>query len=311
MLQLLVELLPCLVGGLLLGRRWPGLPGRLAPLLVRWGVPLSLVGLLLRSGLRTELLSAGLMAAAGSACGLLLVRWLAPLRRRLGDSSLQLGSVAGNTAYWGLPAALALLPPAAIGQAITYDLVGTLLTWTIGPLLLEGTPATATEVLRGLRNSPACQGLLIALLLQQTPWSGAIAAALWWPARLTLLLGLMIVGMRLAVMRQERRMAAPISAGPRLALTLKLLLFPALMLLLAGLLRLPPLVRDAVVLQAAAPTAVSVLLLSEAAAARGAHPDPAAASHQVENAAGLVFWGTGLALLTVPLWWRLLSVLAG
>ncbi len=53
MLQLLLELVPCLLGGLWLGRRLPGLPERIAPALMRWGVPLSLVGLLLKGGLNS------------------------------------------------------------------------------------------------------------------------------------------------------------------------------------------------------------------------------------------------------------------
>ena len=50
-----LELLPSLGLGLLLGRLFPGLPARLAPPLITWGVPISLVGLLLRSGLRADL----------------------------------------------------------------------------------------------------------------------------------------------------------------------------------------------------------------------------------------------------------------
>jgi predicted permease len=56
-----------------------------------------------------------------------------------------------------------------------------------------------------------------------------------------------------------------------------------------------------VVLQAAAPTAVAVLLLAEAT------PQPAGAITQA--AAGLVMVSTLLALLSVPLWARLLAVL--
>jgi predicted permease len=50
-------------------------------------------------------------------------------------------------------------------------------------------------------------------------------------------------------------------------------------------------VRHAVVLQAAAPTAISVLLIAEAS---GMHQD---------RTAHLVLWSTLLALGTVPLWW--------
>ncbi len=263
-LRFAVELLPCLLLGLGLGRWRPGLPARLAPPQVHWGVPISMGGLL-------------------------LIRLLPPLRQRLGAGTLQLGSVMGNTAYWGLPAALALLPPAALTHTISYDLVGTLVTWSVGPLLAEGTPA---------RPRP-----LLALLVQLTPWHQSLAALLWWPARAVLLVALTLVGMRLGVLLsagQVGRAGSSSSDGLVLAMACKLLLLPALLLLVTALLPLPELVGDAVVLQAAAPTAISVLLIGEAAEARGRRGEAA-------PAAALVLWSTLAALVTVPLWGLLLA----
>jgi hypothetical protein len=288
-LRFALELLPALGLGLLLGRAFPGLPSRLAGPLIQWGVPISLTGLLLQAGLRPDLLVSGAMALAGTVLGLLL------LRRWLPSGSLQLGSVTGNTAYWGLPVAVALLPAAAIGHAITYDLVGTLITWAIGPLLVEGLPARWGALLAALRTSPASRGLVVAVLVQLTPWSAAVASLLWWPARIVLLVALAVVGMRLGVMLRQSRPLA--SSGVAAALAIKLVLFPALMLAACLVLRLPALVREAVVLQAAAPTAISVLLLAEAR--------PGAAD--ADGAAALVLGGTLLALGTVPLWWGLLA----
>ena len=293
-LRFAIELLPCLLLGILLGRWRPGLPARLAPPLVHWGVPISMVGLLLRAGLNRELLMAALLAALASGGGLLLVHLLPPLRHRLGAGSLKLGSVVGNTAYWGLPAALALLPPAAMVYAISYDLVGTLVTWSVGPPLVEGRAAQPRALLRALLESPASRGLLLALALQLTPWSARLAGLLWWPARAVLLVALLLVGMRLGLMVDRPRGGGAVP-GLALALTLKLAALPALVLAVTAPLPLPELVGDAVVLQAAAPTAISVLLIGEAAQARG-RPDEA------EPAAALVLWSTLAALLTVPLW---------
>ncbi len=306
MLRFSLALMPSLAIGLLLGRCLPGLPARLAPPLVRWGVPISLVGLLLRSGLHPDLLVSGVMAALASGGGLLLICGLPPLRDRLARASLQLGSVVGNTAYWGLPAALALLPPAALAPVISYDLVGTLVTWSVGPLLLEGRRTSSAAILAALVGSPAGRGLLIALALQQTPWGDAIAALLWWPARAVFLLALSLVGMRLGLMLR----AAPggVEPGERqvggqglaFALLAKLVILPAALLAATALLPLPELVGDAVVLQAAAPTAVSVLLIAEAAEARGREGEAG-------PAAALVAWSTLAALISVPLWWLLLQ----
>lgn len=309
MLRFLLELVPPLGVGLLLGMRFPGLPGRLSPPLITWGIPISLVALLLRSGFRAELLTAALMAAAASSLGLLLMR-LPALGRCIPEGSLQLGCVVGNTGYWGLPVALALLPAGAIGFTIAFDLMATLITWSLGPLLVDRGTTDVRRQLQVLATSPAMRGLALAVLLHRTPWSAGLAQWLWWPARLVVLVALALVGMRLGLMLRRRPPGTADPAG-RSALVAplvgKLLVLPAAMLLLAGLLGLPSPLRDAVVLQAAAPTALSVLLLTEAASA-GQRPSPEAGGRQVvETVASLVLWSTALALVSVPLWWWLLS----
>lgn len=285
----LLELVPALLLGLLLARRWPELSQRLAPPLVRWGVPFSLMGLMLRSGLQWRYAEMLVLALALVASGLLLVH-AAP--RLFPGPAERLGAVVGNTAYFGIPAALALLPPAAVGYAISYDLSATLFTWTIGPSLIERRPLAWRPLLRALAASPASQGLLGALLLQLTPWHGLLATWLWWPARVVVWLSLVMLGLRMAAV-----LGTPLPRSLLPSLLSKLLLFPLVVLGLALLLRLPALLLAPLVLQAAAPTAVSVLLLSEAA-----RVDP-------RRPAALVLWSTLAALISVPLWAALLGAL--
>jgi malate permease and related proteins len=299
-LHFLLELMPALSVGWLLSKRWPELAGRLAPPLVRWGVPFSLAGLLLRGGLRwdtTEVMSLALLLVAG---GLLLLHtpWG---RHLLATPPERLGAVVGNTAYFGIPAALALLPPQALSYAVGYDLAATLFTWTLGPLLLARRPLALQRVLPALLANPACQGLIGALLIQATPWQEPLAAWLWWPARTVMGLSLVVLGLRIGPLLGR---VLPWHLWP--ALLCKLLLFPLVALLLASALQLPPLLRSALVLQAAAPTAISVLLLSEAAPG-GREDEPSSGS--ARSAAALVLWSTLVALLSVPLWSWLLSSL--
>ncbi len=201
---------------MLLGYRIPSLPTRLAA--PWWGCCCA--------------------PASGETC------WTPALQRAMANGGLQLGCVVGHTGYVGIPVALALLPPQALGYSITYDLVGTLITWSVGPLLIGGLAVTPSKLLPIFLGSPALQGVAIALAIHFTPWGEAVAALLWIPSRLVV----------------------------------------------SQLLRLPELVRSAVVLQAAAPTAISLLLIAEAS---GLHQ---------ERAAHLVLWRTLLALLSVPLW---------
>ena len=297
MLNLLLELGPCLIGGLWLGRRYPALPQQLAPPLLRWGIPISITGLLLKGGLQTGNASAALITLLITATGLLLTRHWQLLSRALPQRSLQLGAVVGNTAYFGLPVAIALLPPQALSFSITYDLVGTLVTWGLGPLLLGDQPRSWRQQIEPVLHSPVVRALLVALPLALSPWSAKLAQWLWLPARLVLWLMLLLVGMRLAGLLQQPRQTPP-QAGLALAVLLKLLLLPALVLAMSLALALPPVLRQALVLQAAAPTAMSVLLLAEASQQKGRETIPAAR---------LVLWSTLLALLSVPLWWWLLA----
>jgi predicted permease len=301
-LRFACELLPPLVLGLLLGLRQPELPGRLVVPLVRWGVPVSLVGLLLRAGLHAELLVAALMAGLANTIGLLLLQRIGPLKRAIPSPSLRLGSVVGNTGYFGIPVAMALLPAQALGFSITYDLVGTFITWTIGPVMVQGKPADLSQGAAALAASPAFRGLAVALLLQLSPWAELVGRLLWWPSQLLLLLALSVVGMRLGVTLGQRRGAVLELRGARalgVALAVKLLALPILVLALGQLARLSPLVRDALVLQAAAPTAISALLLAELVGRDG------------EATAQLVLASTLLALGSVPLWWLVLGRLPG
>ena len=78
-----------------------------------------------------------LIAVAAIALMLMILRGLSAGFAALGRPDLQLGSCIGNTAYFGIPATLALLPPEALPVSIGYDLGATLLVWSLGPLWLN------------------------------------------------------------------------------------------------------------------------------------------------------------------------------
>ncbi|MFN9630746.1 MAG: AEC family transporter [Cyanobacteriota bacterium] len=292
MARLPLELVPCLGLGVVLGMALPWLPARLGPVLIRWGIPLSLAALLLRSELSLTLVRAILLGLLVPLASLLLLG-LPPLREGLGHNVLWLGAALGNTGYWGLPVALALLPPQALATAVVYDMAGTIVAWSVGPLMLRGARGAGWALWPMILASPALQGVALFAILVHTPWHGALARALWWPARLVLLLALTVVGMRLGLCLKDRTLT--LSAGVPWALAFKLLVVPALVWGLAVLLGLPSLDRQTLVLQGAAPTALSVLLLAESEGV------------EVSLASTMVLVSTFTAMVTVPLWWRLIQ----
>ena len=290
---------------------------------MRFGVPLSVMGLLLKGGLNWSLATIALTAALAISTWMLVLQGLPPAWRPVNSPTLQIGCALGNTAYFGIPVALALLPSEALPVSIGYDLGATLLAWSLGPFWLRrrsqggrsapsraadlstGRQSTISALLSQISASPASRGLVGALLVESTPWSDAIASGLWLPSRIVIVLALVVVGMRLGAIPDAGNASASDldkrseldqqpSGELRAALICKLLLFPCWVWLLCSLLPLSTLSRQALVLQGAAPAAISVLLMAEHS------------GKDADRAARLILRSTLLALISVPLWWYLL-----
>ena len=306
--SLFVELIPSLGLGLWIGWLKPGWTRPVAMPLVRFGVPISLMGLLLKGGIHWSMATNALIAALAIGLWMLGLQGLPSEAKPVDSPALQIGCAVGNTAYFGIPVALALLPSQALPISIGYDLGATLLAWSLGPFWLKQEAGGWRELMGHVMSSPATRGLLAALIVKATPWSNAIASALWLPSRMVIVLALVVVGMRLGSIQSARANAtqpatrlANRSRNQQLhaALACKLLLFPAWVWLLCSLLSLEPLTCQALVLQGAAPASISMLLMAEQA------------GRDAEQAASLLLRSTLLALVSVPLWWLVLMQTLG
>ncbi len=301
-LRLFSELLPLLALGYLIGRFKAGLSSQIAPPLINFGIPVSLMGLLLKSGMDWRLFEALAMSLLAIGLLIVVIRTFPKIRSLIGSRSLLLGSVFGNSGHFGIPISLALLPSQALSFSIGYDLGATLLVWSLGPILLGNSSselkgrAAWTNLLSVLTSSPATKGLVGALFVHLTPWSDQITSALWIPSRIVIVLALMVVGIRLGSfgsVNQSTNRTLFSLVGP--SLVIKLMFLPALMLALAKVFGLSTLMSNALVLQAATPTAISVLLLAEA-------------SGKEQNvAASLVVWSTLISLATISIWYLVLQ----
>ena len=300
---LLSELIPCLLIGYLLGRFKENLSLTISRPLISYGIPISLMGILLKSGLELPLIESAALALVAIGFLMTILNRLPSVNNLIQNRTLQLGSAFGNTGYFGIPVSLALLPDHALVYSIGFDLGATLVIWSLGPILLTDPSKVLSSnrywknFIKGIFSSPAVKGLIGALIIHSSPWDEQITDLLWIPSRVVIVLALVIVGMRLSWLRKANlsRIKNQITSIKN-ALIMKLVGLPVIMLIISSAIRLPSVMREALVLQAAAPTAISILLISQAA------------SRDEKEATSLVVFSTIIALISIPAWLLILRL---
>ena len=300
---LLAELIPCLLTGYLLGRFKENLSLTISRPLISYGIPISLMGILLKSGLELPLIESAALALVAIGFLMTILNRLPSVNNLIQNRTLQLGSAFGNTGYFGIPVSLALLPDHALIYSIGFDLGATLVIWSLGPILLTDPSKVLSSnrywknFIKGIFSSPAVKGLIGALIIHSSPWDEQITDLLWIPSRVVIVLALVIVGMRLSWLRKANlsRIKNQITSIKN-ALIMKLVGLPVIMLIISSAIRLPSVMREALVLQAAAPTAISILLISQAA------------SRDEKEATSLVVFSTITALISIPAWLLILRL---
>ena len=300
---LLAELIPCLLIGYLLGRFKENLSLKISRPLISYGIPIGLTGILLRSGLELPLIESAALALVAIGILMTILNRLPSLKNLVPNRTLQLGSAFGNTGYFGIPVSLALLPDHALIYSIGFDIGATLVIWSLGPILLTVPSKVLSSnrywknFINGLFSSPAVKGLIGALIIHSSPWDEQITDLLWIPSRVVIVLALVIVGMRLSWLRKANLSRIKIQIiSIKNALIMKLVGLPVIMLIISSAIRLPSVMREALVLQAAAPTAISILLISQAA------------SRDEKEATSLVVFSTITALISIPAWLLILRL---
>ena len=300
---LLSELIPCLLIGYLLGRFKENLSLTISRPLISYGFPISLMGILLKSGLELPLIESAALALVAIGFLMTILNRLPSVNNLIQNRTLQLGSAFGNTGYFGIPVSLALLPDHALIYSMGFDLGATLVIWSLGPILLTDPSKVLSSnrywknFIKGIFSSPAVKGLIGALIIHSSPWDEQITDLLWIPSRVVIVLALVIVGMRLSWLRKANlsRIKNQITSIKN-ALVMKLVGLPVIMLIISSAIRLPSVMREALVLQAAAPTAISILLISQAA------------SRDEKEATSLVVFSTITALISIPAWLLILRL---
>ena len=172
---LFAELIPCLVIGYLLGRFKESLSKTISQPLINFGIPISLIGILCKTGLEWPLIQSAGIALVAISLSMTILNCLPIFKSHIQNRSLQIGSSFGNTGYFGIPVSLALLPSHALIYSIGFDLGATLLIWSIGAMLLTENSKELSknrywnDLVKSISSSPTVKGLIGALIIKSSP----------------------------------------------------------------------------------------------------------------------------------------------
>ena len=296
LINLILQLIPCIIVGIFLSKINPNIANKFAKILINFGVPISLVGLLLKTGINIKLIYAALISSSSIIIFFILLILIKPIRHNLIKTELQLGSVLGNSGYLGIPIAVALLPIETLQISLGYDLGAKLVCWTFAPSIIKNqNNFNLKTFLKEVFFSRSLISVFLVLIIELSPFANKVTEVLWLPSRLIINFALITVSIKIKylfeiysnnIFKKTRELWLPI--------TLKLIIFPIFTFLICYFLNTSQNFIRAFVLQAACPTAISVLLISEA-------------KENGENSSiFLVAFSTIISLVSIPIWYLLL-----
>ena len=258
-----------MIFGFFIGKRKPKLSETIAIPLIKYGIPLSVMGLLLKEGIDIDLIKSALIAFLSIAFLIVLINYLPIFKTRLPNYSLQLASLIGNTSFLGIPIAIAILPSSTINFTIGFDLGTTLFAWIFGPFFLQkkinsNTALNFKELLKAILNSPASRGIIGVLIAYLFKIEKFLGDYLFVPTRIVIFLAIIIVGTRLGIITNNKTSFFKLSHEIKYSIILKLFLLPLIIFFISKNLNFNLNETSAIVLQAGTPSAVSTILMAEA-----------------------------------------------
>ncbi len=290
-----------MIFGFFIGKKKPKLSETIALPLIRYGIPLSVMGLLLKEGIDLNLIKTALIAFFSIGFLIVLINYFSILKTILPNYSLQLAGLIGNTSFLGIPIALALLPTNTINFTIGFDLGTTLFAWIFGPFFLQhktnsNKNLNFKELLKAILISPASRGIIGVLIAYLVGLENVLGDYLWIPARIVIFLAIVIVGTRLGIITNSKTKFFNLNKGIKYSIILKLFILPLIIFIISKILGFNLNETSAVVLQAGTPSAVSTILMAEAY------------KTNQKIAAKILFTTTLISIITIPILANLLSI---
>ena len=283
-----------MIFGFFLGKKNPKISEYIARPLIRFGIPLSVMGLLLKEGIDINLIKSAFLAFSIIGFLIVLINICPIFKKRLPNYTLQLAGLIGNTSFLGIPIAMALLPSKTINFTIGFDLGTTLFAWIFGPFFLQDKTQNKNiprmeGLINALINSPASRGIIGVLLAYLFQIDKVLGNYLWIPARIVIALAIIIVGTRLGIITNQKGKIFDLNEEIKFSILLKLFILPLIVFLICKFLNFDFYQSSAVILQAGTPTAISTILMAEA--------------YDVKQkiASKILFTTTLISIFTIPL----------
>jgi len=281
--------------GFFIGKVKPFASEKISIYLIKYGIPISVTGLLVKAGINIDLINSALLAFITITLLIVLINFIPVFKNIFPNFSLQLAGLIGNTSFLGIPIAIALLPTDTINHTIGFDLGTTLFSWIFGPYLLQKSNNSYSlmnikKLLIFIFSSPASRGIIGALIIYLFSLENLVEEFLWIPTRLVIYLAIIVVGSRLGIITNKKEKTSfQFKENIQYAIILKLLVLPLIIYLICCLFNFQQIETTALVLQAATPTAISTILLAEAY------------NMYRELAATALFTSTIISVATIPI----------
>ena len=286
--------------GFFIGKVNPLASEKISISLIKFGIPVSVMGLLLKAGINIDLINSAVLAFITIVCFIVFINYVPILKNIFPNYSLQLSGLIGNTSFLGIPIAIALLPTETINFTIGFDLGTTLFSWIFGPYLLQKTSSNYSflnlrKLLFSVFNSPASKGIIGVLIIYLFGLESLIGDFLWIPARIVIYLAIIVVGARLGIITNSEKVIFQFKENIKYSLFLKLIILPFFVFVICRILNFEGIATTALVLQAGTPSAISTILMAEAY------------KNKRELAAKALFKTTIVSTATIPLIFLLIN----
>ena len=281
--------------GFFIGKVKPFASEKISIYLIKYGIPISVTGLLVKAGINIDLINSALLAFITITLLIVLINFIPVFKNIFPNFSLQLAGLIGNTSFLGIPIAIALLPTDTINHTIGFDLGTTLFSWIFGPYLLQKSNNSYSlmnikKLLIFIFSSPASRGIVGALIIYLFSLENLVEEFLWIPTRLVIYLAIIVVGSRLGIITNKKKKTSfQFKENIQYAIILKLFVLPLIIYLICCLFNFQQIETTALVLQAGTPTAISTILLAEAY------------NIHRELAAKALFTSTIMSVATIPI----------